>query len=68
MNLDNDDGERASGLGSPTRAKPQALAEPFISNNNNNTDSNITFVLNYKYKGIPLLYSTITSFHMNYLK
>ena len=41
--------------------KPQgddALAEPLISNNN--TDSNITSVLNYNFKGIPLLYSTIT--------
>ena len=35
-----------------------AFAEPFISNNN--TDSNITSVLNYNYKGMPLLYSTIT--------
>ena len=37
-----------------------ALAEPHISNNHNNADSNITSVLNYNYKGIPLLYSTIT--------
>ena len=36
------------------RAKPPAMAEPLISN------SNITSVLNYNYKGIPLLYSTIT--------
>ena len=37
----------------------EAIAEPLSSNNNNNTDSNITSVLNYNYKGIPLLYSTI---------
>ena len=60
MVLEDDDGESASGLGSPTRAKSHALAEPLISNNNNNTDTNITFVLNYNYKGIPLLYTTIT--------
>ena len=36
------------------------MAEAVISNNNNNTDSNLTSVFNYKYKGIPLLYSTIT--------
>ena len=36
------------------RAKPPAMAEPLISN------SNISSVLNYNYKGIPLLYSTIT--------
>ena len=36
------------------------VAEPLISKNNNNTESNITSVLNYNYKGIPLLYSTIT--------
>ena len=42
-------------------AKPHDdVAEPLISNNNNNTESNITSVLNYNYKGIPLLYSTIT--------
>ena len=38
----------------------EAIAEPLSSNNSNNTDSNITSVLNYNYKGIPLLYSTIT--------
>ena len=37
-----------------------ALAEPLISKNKNNTDPNITSVLNYNYKGNPLLYSTIT--------
>ena len=42
-------------------AKPHDdVAEPLISNNNNNTESNITSVLNYNYTGIPLLYSTIT--------
>ena len=42
-------------------AKPHDdVAEPLISKNNNNTESNITSVLNYNYKGIPLLYSTIT--------
>ena len=42
-------------------AKPHDdVAEPLISNNNNNTESIITSVLNYNYKGIPLLYSTIT--------
>ena len=42
-------------------AKPHDdVAEPLISNNNNNTESNITSVLNYNSKGIPLLYSTIT--------
>ena len=28
------------------------LAEPLISNNNNKNDSNITSVLNYKYKSL----------------
>ena len=42
-------------------AKPHDdVSEPLISNNNNNPESNITSVLNYNYKGIPLLYSTIT--------
>ena len=47
------DGETIRELASP-------IAEHVSSNNNNNTDSNITSVLNYSYKGIPLLYSTIT--------
>ena len=34
------------------------MAEPFISRIS--PDSNITSLLNYNYKGIPLLYSTIT--------
>ena len=40
------------------RAKFPAMAEPLISRISPN--SNITSVLNYIYKGIPLLYSTIT--------
>ena len=40
-------GERAVGPGTPTWAKPHS-------------SSNITSVFNYNYKGIPLLYSTIT--------
>ena len=39
-------------------AKPPAMAEPLISRIS--PDSNITSVLNCNYKGIPLLYSTIT--------
>ena len=46
------------GLASPIREPASPIAERFSSNNN--TDSNITSVLNYNYKGIPLLYSTIT--------
>ena len=38
----------------------EAIAEPLSCNNNNNTDSNITSVLNYNYNGISLLYSTFT--------
>ena len=39
-----------------------ALAKPLISNSNTNSSpsSNIIFFFNYNYKGIPLLYSTIT--------
>ena len=44
--------------GSPIRELASPIAEPLISSTN--TDSNITSVLNYNYKGIPLLYSTIT--------
>ena len=40
------------------RAKPPAMAEPLISRIS--PDSNITSVVIYNYKGIPLLYSTIT--------
>ena len=47
-------------LASPIREPASPIAEPLSSNNNNNTDSNITSVLNYNYKGIPLLYSTNT--------
>ena len=36
-----------------------ALAETLSSNSNSNSSSNITSVLNYNYKGIPLFYSTI---------
>ena len=49
------------GPASPIREPASPIAEPLSSNNNNNNDSNITSVLNYNYKGIPLLYSTITS-------
>ena len=47
------------GPASPIREVATPIAKPLCSNNN--TDSNITSVLNYSYKGIPLLYSTITS-------
>ena len=47
-------------LASPIQEPASPIAEPLNSNNNNNTDSNITSVLNYNYKGIPLLYSTFT--------
>ena len=53
--LDGDDRE--------TWAKPHgALAEPLSSNSNSNSNTSpkITSVLKYIYKGIPLLYSTIT--------
>ena len=45
-------------LASPIREPASPIAEPLSSNNN--TDSNITSVLNYNYKGISLLSSTIT--------
>ena len=48
-------------LASPIREPASPIAEPLSSNNNNNTDSNITSVLNYNCNGIPLLYSTITT-------
>ena len=44
----NSSGERAVGSGTPTWAKPHS-------------SPNITSILTYNYKGIPLLYSTITS-------
>ena len=52
------EGEAIQELASPIRGPASPIAETLSSNNN--TDSNITSVLNYKYKGIPLLYSTIT--------
>ena len=54
------EGEAIRELASLIREPALPVAEPLSSNNNNNTDSNITSVLNYDYKGIPLLYSTIT--------
>ena len=54
------EGEEIRELASPIREPASPIAEPLSSNNNNNTDSNITSVLNYNYKGIPLIYSTIT--------
>ena len=45
---------------SPIHEVASPTGEPLSSNNNKNTDSNITSVLNYNYKGIPLLYSTIS--------
>ena len=52
------EGEAIQELTSPIRGPASPIAEPLSSNNN--TDSNITSVLNYIYKIIPLLYSTIT--------
>ena len=54
------EGEGIRELASPIREPASLIAEPLSSKNNNNTDSNITSVLNYNYKGIPLLYSTNT--------
>ena len=54
------EGEAIRELASPIREPASPIAEPLSSNNNNNTYSNITSVLNYNYKGIPLLCSTIT--------
>ena len=54
------EGKAIRELASPIREPASPIAEPLSSNNNNNTDSNITSVLNYNYKGISLLYSTIT--------
>ena len=54
------EGEAIRELASPIREPAAPIAEPLSSNNNNNTDSNITSVLNCNYKEIPLLYSTIT--------
>ena len=54
------EGEAIRELASPIQEPASPIAEPLSSNNNNNTDSNITSVLNNDYKGIPLLYSTIT--------
>ena len=50
--LDDDDGE--------SWTMPYALADLPISNNENNSDSNVTTALNYKYNGIQLLYLNIT--------
>ena len=52
------EGEAIPELASPIRGPASLIAEPLSSINN--TDSNITSVLNYNYKGIPWLYSTIT--------
>ena len=52
------EGKAIHELASPIRGPASPIAEPLSSNNN--TDSSITSVLNYNYKGIPLLYSTIT--------
>ena len=51
------EGEAIQELASPIRRPASPIAEPLRSNNN--TGSNITSVLNYNYKGIPLLNSTI---------
>ena len=47
-------------VASPIRKPASPIAEALSSNNNSKIDSNITSVLNKNYKGIPLLYSTIT--------
>ena len=54
------EGEAIRELAPPIREPASPIAEPLSSNNNNNTDSNITSVLNYNYKGMPLIYSAIT--------
>ena len=51
------EGDAIQELASPIRGLPSPIAEPLSSNNN--TDSNITSVLNYNYNGIPLLFLTI---------
>ena len=53
------EGEAIQELASPIRGPASPIAEPLSSNNN--TDSNITSFLNYNFKGIPVLYSTITT-------
>ena len=43
-----------------TVVEGETIAETLSSNNKNNTDSNITSGLNCNFKGIPLLFSTVT--------
>ena len=52
------EGEAIQELASPIRGPASTIAE--LVSSNNNTDSHITSVLNFNFKGIPLLYSTIT--------